>query len=160
MGFASPKVKPEFSGLSVNELCDLEDQGQVVTEGYEFRFEDLPALMRDAEHDLVVYEAVRRLAMLVNCQGVLLPPLLRDWLNDHLDGKALPPKTSGKHKMENFTRDWHICAEIQRFVKKGLKPTRNDETRENNSACDEVASKYRMEYRLVAKIWNNYAHIR
>ena len=148
LGFQWPRVKPEFGGpdVSLGRYIELERRGAEFFDGFVFRFDNMPKLIKRAKHDLVAFETLRRLAINAVRQGEDLPPGFAAWVADFMDDKISPPRHPGKHRHANLHRDIQICiAILEAMEEQGVTVT---------NACNMVAKSEGMNFDAVRKIWN------
>ena len=106
------------------------------------------------------------LAVDLACQyigtGIAMPTGLRDFVCGVLFGYLQCPKRRGRDRAKNWTRDYVIFEMLEELVERfGVRPTRNDVTKEEASACDLVsqafaaAGDHTLTYKTVKTIWLN-----
>ena len=107
------------------------------------------------------WEAVCLIAARLLRENTPLGEDLRLWLADVMDGERKQPKRKpGKRPYANVGRDIHVRAAITVLEGLGLRPTRNAESAQRESACDavaEVLAEFRqaLSYEAIAKVWND-----
>jgi hypothetical protein len=78
-------------------------------------------LIQQAETDSIAWDALKRLIILMQDQGELLPVELREFNKKVLRGH-LPKKPRGQHPHENAVRDFYITSHIMELNRLGFGP--------------------------------------
>ena len=129
--------------------------------GYGKSTEALRRYIKLSEKKPDYWEAVCLIAAVLLRENTPLGEELRLWLADVMDGERKQPKRKpGKRPYTNVGRDIHIRAAIVVLEGLGLRPTRNAESAQRESACDavaEVLAEYRqaLSYEAIAKVRND-----
>jgi hypothetical protein len=96
--------------------------------------------------------------------GVQMPAGLRDFVCGVLLGHVKRPTRRGQSRGQNWGRDYVILEMLEHLVDHfGVRPTRNDETKDETSACDLVSQAFReagyhnLTFKTIKGIWLNKA---
>lgn len=148
--FVKIRALPEDRRISFARLASC-DQIKI-----EIDWKHLPAVLREAETNVICYEEVRYLSVLALRRGIEIPAVLASWIADVVEGDRKPPAARpGKSWSANWIRDLWICQEVARIVREdGLWATRSAAS-PPGSACDAVADQSGMTYEAVAMVWRH-----
>ena len=128
------------------------------------RAQQLADLLDDCTEDEWDWDGLDRIAQrLLRADGEQLPPALRVWIADRLNGKCRRPAARGNNPNAHYLRNHIIVLCVRMLKEKGLPATRNRQrAREccelGGSGCDVlgvVFSEENLSFEGVAKIWRD-----